>query len=102
AQAGQLDRLRVEIGVGPLLGIVGVALAGDEPETQFHYDERGTSFHGTSLSVRTSPGRPSTRSPRMLRMTSDVPPSIELARERRNRWRASPWASVARSGRRSS
>ncbi len=40
---------------------------------------RGTSFHGSSLSLRTSPGSPSTRSPRMLRMISEVPPSMELA-----------------------
>ena len=45
--------------------------------------ERGTSFHGASLSVRTSPGSPSTRSPRMFFITSVVPPSIELARMRR-------------------
>ncbi len=44
----------------------------------------GTSFQASSLSVRTSPGRPSTLSPRMLRMTSEVPPSMELARTRRN------------------
>ena len=36
------------------------------------------------LSTRTSPGRPRTRSPRMLRMISEVPPSMELARDRRN------------------
>ena len=48
-----------------------------------HAQLRGTSFQASSLSVRTSPGRPSTRSPRMLRMTSDVPPSMELARTRR-------------------
>src|SRR4029079_2847174 len=45
---------------------------------------RGTSFQGTDLSTRGSPGRPSTCSPRMLRMISDVPPSIELALTRRN------------------
>jgi hypothetical protein len=45
--------------------------------------ERGTSIHGRSLSVRMSPGRPSTRSARMFFMISVVPPSIELARERR-------------------
>lgn len=44
---------------------------------------RGTSLQGRSLSTRTSPGSPSTRSPRMLRMISDVPPSMELARMRR-------------------
>jgi hypothetical protein len=45
---------------------------------------RGTSRHGTPLSTRTSPGRPRTRSPRMVFITSVVPPSIELARLRRN------------------
>ena len=45
---------------------------------------RGTSLHGLSRSTRTSPGRPSTRSPRMLSITSVVPPSIEFARLRRN------------------
>src|SRR4029079_10282983 len=45
---------------------------------------RGTSDQGTSRSTRTSPGRPSTRSPRMFFITSVVPPSIELARLRRN------------------
>jgi hypothetical protein len=45
---------------------------------------RGTSRHGSSRSVRTSPGSPSTRSPRMFFITSVVPPSIELARIRRN------------------
>ena len=44
---------------------------------------RGTSDHGTSRSTRMSPGRPSTRSPRMFFITSVVPPSIELARLRR-------------------
>ena len=48
--------------------------------------DRGTSFQGMSLSTRGSPGRPSTRSPRMLRMISEVPPSIEFARERRNQY----------------
>ena len=45
---------------------------------------RGHLAPGTSRSTRTSPGRPSTRSPRMLFITSVVPPSIELARLRRN------------------
>ena len=45
---------------------------------------RGTCAQGTSLSTRTSPGRPSTRSPRMFLAISVVPPSIELARARRN------------------
>ena len=45
---------------------------------------RGTWLQGTSRSTRTSPGRPSTRSPRMFFITSVVPPSIELARLRRN------------------
>ena len=44
---------------------------------------RGTSFHATSLSTRTSPGSPSTRSPMMFLSTSEVPPSMELARARR-------------------
>src|SRR4029453_11005508 len=50
----------------------------------------GTCDQGISLSTRGSPGSPSTRSPRMLRWISDVPPSIELARDRRNILRASP------------
>ena len=37
----------------------------------------GTSDHGRSLSTRGSPGRPRTRSPRMVRWISDVPPSID-------------------------
>ena len=45
---------------------------------------RGTCVQGRSLSLRTSPGRPSTRSPRMFFVISVVPPSIELARVRRN------------------
>ena len=45
---------------------------------------RGTSAHGRSRSTRMSPGNPSTRSPRMFFITSVVPPSIELARLRRN------------------
>src|SRR5213078_2790516 len=46
--------------------------------------ERGTSFHGVSRDGSGSLGRPSTRSPRMLRMIADVPPSILLACARRN------------------
>ena len=46
---------------------------------------RGIWLQGRSLSTRTSPGSPSTRSPRMLRMISEVPPSMVLARERRKR-----------------
>ena len=42
------------------------------------------------MSTRGSPGRPSTRSPRMFFMISEVPPSMELARERRNILRAEP------------
>ncbi len=42
--------------------------------------ERGTSFQGRSLSTRGSPGNPSTRSPRMFFMTSEVPPSMLFAR----------------------
>ena len=57
---------------------------GQVPSPPARAQLRGTSFQGSSLSVRTSPGRPSTRSPRMLRMTSEVPPSMELARTRRN------------------
>jgi len=44
----------------------------------------GISVHGMALSTRGSPGNPSTRSPRMLRMMSLVPPSIVLAWERKN------------------
>ena len=61
------------------LGDGAVALEADEVGRH----DRGTSVHGSSLSTLTSPGRPSTRSPRMLRMTSDVPPSIDVARLRR-------------------
>ena len=46
---------------------------------------RGRSFQGTSLSTRISPGRPSTRSATMFFKISDVPPSMEFARERRKR-----------------
>ena len=46
--------------------------------------DRGTSFHGTSRDASGSFGSPSTRSPRMLRMIADVPPSIVLACARRN------------------
>ena len=60
---------------------------------------RGTSFQASSLSVRTSPGRPSTRSPKMLRMTSEVPPSMELARTRRNSLCTSGEPMPTRSGR---
>src|SRR3954453_9221757 len=52
--------------------------------------QRGTFDQGRSLSTRGSPGKPSTCSPRMLRMISDVPPSIELARTRRNAY-PGPW-----------
>src|ERR1700739_1426093 len=38
------------------------------------------SRQGMSRATRGSPGNPSTRSPRMLRITSEVPPSIELAK----------------------
>ena len=41
-------------------------------------------LQGRSRSTRTSPGRPRTRSPRMLRMISAVPPSIVFARLRKN------------------
>ena len=43
--------------------------------------------------------RPSTRSPRMLRMTSDVPPSIDCARMRRNNVRGLSPKSPASRGR---
>ena len=42
-----------------------------------------SSFHGRSLSTRCSPGSPRTRSATMLRMISEVPPSIELPLARR-------------------
>ena len=54
------------------------------PRTQSYRSLRRRSRKGIPLSTRGSPGRPSTRSPRMLRITSLVPPSIELARDRRN------------------
>src|ERR1019366_468433 len=57
-------------------GDVGPELHGGQGPGQL----RGTSDHAMSLSMRGSPGRPSTRSPRMLRMISAVPPSMELAR----------------------
>ena len=44
---------------------------------------RGRSFHGILVSVRGSVGRPRTRSAMMFRRISEVPPSIELPRERR-------------------
>src|SRR5207244_10864823 len=43
---------------------------------------RGTSRHGRPRQGSGSRGRPSTRSPTMLRFTSDVPPSMVLARLR--------------------
>ena len=45
---------------------------------------RGTWLQGRPLSARGSPGRPSTRSPRMFFMMLVVPPSMELACTRRN------------------
>jgi len=60
---------------------------------------RGTSRHATFLSTRGSPGRPSTRSPRMFFMISLVPPSIELARARRNALCGSSVRLAVRSGR---
>ena len=39
----------------------------------------GTSRNATSLSTRTSPGSPSTRSAMMLRMISSVPPATRSA-----------------------
>ena len=57
---------------------------------------RGTSFHGTSRDASGSFGSPSTRSPRMLRMMSDVPPSMVLACARRKpRARRCAWSSAA-------
>ena len=51
---------------------------------------RGTWLQGSALSTRGSPGRPSTRSPRMFFMISLVPPSMEFARVRRNMCRDAP------------
>ncbi len=59
---------------------------------------RGTWLQGISRSTRTSPGSPSTRSPRMFFITSVVPPSMELARLRRNAF-CSVSAPIAISGR---
>ncbi len=56
---------------------------------------RGISFHGMPASARRSPGRPRIRSPKMLRMTSDVPPSMVLARLRRNRCWIGPCQSLS-------
>src|SRR5271170_3069074 len=47
--------------------------------------EQRISRQGMSRSTRGSPGNPSTRSPRMLRIISEVPPSIELAKSRSRR-----------------
>ena len=55
---------------------------GDLVAHQIVGHERGTSFHGTALSTRTSPGNPRSCSPMMLRWIWSVPPSIELACER--------------------
>jgi len=56
----------------------------------------GTCDHGKSRSTLGSPGKPSIRSPRMFFMISDVPPSIEFARERRKSLRAEPGAPSSR------
>ena len=81
---GMPGRGRILIGRASRLGGHPPRLAGPG------HQERGTSFQGRSLSVRGSPGRPSTRSPRMLRWISEVPPSMELARARRNILRRRP------------
>ena len=61
--------------------------------------ERSVSFQATSRSSRGSPGRPSTRSPMIVRCTSEVPPSIELASERRYAFLTSaPPCTAAKSG----
>src|SRR4029079_15710604 len=52
--------------------------------------ERGTARQGWPLNGSGSRGRPRTRSPPMLRWISDVPPSMELARVRRNIFREDP------------
>jgi len=57
------------------------------------YTPRGIWLHGTSRSVRGSPGRPSTRSPKMLRITSEVPPAMVAACT----WSSCPTASPIRS-----
>src|SRR3984893_4466044 len=44
----------------------------------FHRPLVGILLNGTSLSIRMSPGRPSTRSAMMLRMISSVPPSTRV------------------------
>ena len=59
---------------------------------------RGISFHGMPASARRSPGSPRMRSPRMLRITSDVPPSMVLARLRRNRCWMGPCQSALAGG----
>ena len=82
ARPGRAGRRAVFEAIAPR----GPAIASTTPAGQL----RGTSYQGSSLSVRGSPGRPSTRSPMMLRWISDVPPSIELARDRRNILRRRP------------
>ena len=64
--------------------------AGAGPEvhsrlTHSAFSHRGRSFHGP-VSTLASLGSPSTRSAMMLRKISEVPPSIELPRARRNRY----------------
>jgi hypothetical protein len=67
-----------------LLEVDGEHLAFAGPDLPTTAQLRGTFDQAMSLSERGSPGRPSTRSPRMFLAISVVPPSIELARARRN------------------
>ena len=48
--------------------------------------QRSTSFQGTPLSTRGSPGRPSTRSPMMFFITSSEPPAMCAAGAPRRAW----------------
>ncbi len=68
--------------------------------TRCRIGHRGRSFHAVSLSTLGSAGSPSTRSAMMLRMISEVPPSIELPFARRNRHPAGLSAGETSTGRR--
>src|SRR5690606_14135411 len=76
---GAVSRPHLPGGIEGLVGAGRQPVGDEDPRAQ----PRLTSRQGRSLSTRGSPGRPSTRSPRMFFMISEVPPSIGLARARR-------------------
>src|SRR5438874_13605309 len=73
------DRPNVTYGIAaPFARLVDIRLAAPAPGRG---QLRGTSLHGGSREGSGSRGRPRTRSPRMLRWISEVPPSIVLPRD---------------------